>query len=66
MSATSMRMGGYLLDTWNGEKVPIARKGNLYVMRVWVMDDPNSEMRMGMRPESTYPAQGFAEQGWAR
>ena len=25
--------GGYLLDTHTGEKVPISRKGNLYVMR---------------------------------
>ena len=31
--------GGYLLDTYTGEKVPIARKGNLYVMRAWVKDD---------------------------
>ena len=55
--------GGYLLDTWNGERVPIARKGSLYVMRAWVKDDPNGEMRMGTRPEPTYFAQGFARQG---
>ena len=55
--------GGYLLDTWSGEKVPIARKGNLYVMRAWVKDDPNGEMRMGTKSEPMYPAQGFARQG---
>ena len=32
--------GSYLLDTWSGEKVPIARKGNLYVMRAWAKYDP--------------------------
>ena len=31
--------GGYLLDVYSGEKVPIARKGNLYVMRAWVRED---------------------------
>ena len=66
MTATSMRRGGYLLDTWSGDKVPIARKGNLYVMRAWVKDDPIGEMRMGVGPESMHSAQGFARQGWAR
>ena len=32
--------GGYLLDTWSGEKVPIARKGHLYVMKASAKDDP--------------------------
>ena len=32
--------GGYLLDTHTGETVPIARKGNLYVMRAWIKQDP--------------------------
>ena len=32
-------VGGYLLDTLTGEQVPIARKGNLYVMRAWVRED---------------------------
>ena len=44
--------GGYLLDTHTGEKVPIARKGNLYVMRAWVKEAPEYK-----------PAQGFARQG---
>ena len=33
------KTGGYLLDTYTGERVPIHRKGNLYVMRAWVRDD---------------------------
>ena len=32
-------VGGYLLDTYTGEKVPITRKGNLYVMKAWVRED---------------------------
>lgn len=33
------KYGGYLLDTENGNKVPIRRsKGNLYVMDLWVRD----------------------------
>ena len=44
--------GGYLLDTHTGEKVPIARKGNLYVMRAWVKEAPEYK-----------PAQGFQRQG---
>ena len=30
--------GGYLLDTESGDKVPIHRKGNLYVKDLWVRD----------------------------
>ena len=30
--------GGYLLDTESGDKVPIHRKCNLYVMDLWVRD----------------------------
>ena len=31
--------GGCLLDVHTGETIPIARKGNLYVMKAWVKDD---------------------------
>jgi len=44
--------GGFLLDVHTGEKIPIARKGNLYVMRAWVKEDPEQR-----------PAQGFVRQG---
>ena len=44
--------GGYLLDTYTGEKVPIARKGNLYVMRALVKEAPEYK-----------PDQGFQRQG---
>ena len=45
--------GGCLLDTYTGERVPIARKGNLYVMKAWVKED-----QAGAKP-----AQGFGRQG---
>ena len=47
--------GGYLLDTWTGEKVPIARKGHLYVMRALVREDTEGSPAWG--------AQGFVRQG---
>ena len=31
--------GGYLLDTRYGGRVPIVRKGNLYVLELWVKED---------------------------
>lgn len=31
--------GGYLLDTFTGESVPIQRKGSLYTMWAWVKED---------------------------
>ena len=40
--------GGFLLDVHTGEKIPIAREGNLYTMRAWIKGDPN---------------EGFARQG---
>ena len=33
------REGGYLKDTVTGEMIPLHRKGDLYVMRVWVKND---------------------------
>ena len=30
--------GGYLMDTHNGEWIPIDRKGNLYTMKLWIRD----------------------------
>ena len=44
--------GGFLLDVYTGEKIPIARKGNLYVMRAWVKVAPEHK-----------PAQGYVRQG---
>lgn len=31
--------GGYLLDAFSGERVPMQRKGSLYTMRAWVKED---------------------------
>ncbi len=39
--------GGRLLDVHTGETIPIARKGNLYVMKAWVKNDPESATTMG-------------------
>ena len=44
--------GGFLLDVYKGENIPIARKGSLYVMRAWVKEAPEYK-----------PAQGFVRQG---
>ena len=30
--------GGYLLDTMTGEKNSIQRRGNMYIMKLWVKD----------------------------
>lgn len=32
--------GGWLLDTFTGGKSPIAREGNLYIMRAWIKGSP--------------------------
>ena len=37
--------GGYLLDTYGADKIPIARKGTLYVMKAWVRKDPENGPR---------------------
>ena len=37
--------GGYLLDTYGGEKIPIARMGNLYVMKAWAREDLKNDPR---------------------
>ena len=39
--------GGRLLDVHTGETIPIARKGNLYVMKAWVKNDSESATTMG-------------------
>ena len=33
--------GGYLIDTVTGEKIPLHRRDNLYVLKAWVKQDPN-------------------------
>ena len=33
------RRGGCLIDVWSGESIPVQRKGNLYVMKVWIKED---------------------------
>ena len=37
--------GGWLQDDASQERIPIQRKGNLYVMRVWVKENPFSRPR---------------------
>lgn len=34
--------GGFLLDKITGEKIPLQRKDNLYVMKAWVRADPST------------------------
>ena len=47
--------GGRVLDVHTGETIPIARTGNLYVMKAWVKNDSESATTMG-----------FARQGGTR
>jgi hypothetical protein len=44
------RNGGYLEDKTSGERTPIRRKGNLYVMKMWV--------RQAKANASGFPRQG--------
>ena len=39
------RNGGWLQDSQSSERIPIRRKGNLYVMKVWVREAPFSRPR---------------------
>ena len=55
--------GGCLLDVYTGEKIPIARKGNLYVMKAWVREDPEAEEWKSPNAAYGKPTQGFARQG---
>ena len=34
------KSGGHLVDTETGERIPLERRDNLYVMRAWVRQDP--------------------------
>ena len=45
--------GGYLEDTRTGETIPIQRRGNLYVMQIW--------LRGGSEPPD--PNAGFVRRG---
>ena len=35
------KAGGYLADTVTGERIPLTRRDNLYVLKAWVKQDPN-------------------------
>ena len=35
------KTGGQLLDVVTGDKIPLHRRDNLYVMRAWVRQDPD-------------------------
>ena len=39
--------GGYLEDTTTGECIPIQRRGNLYVMQIWVRAGPDEQKPVG-------------------
>ena len=47
--------GGYLEDTTTGEQIPIQRRGNLYIMQIWIRASPDE------RPPD--PNEGFAGRG---
>ena len=33
--------GGFLEDSTTGERIPITRRGNLYIMQIWVQGNPD-------------------------
>ena len=35
------KLGGYLADSITGERIPLQRVDNLYVLKAWVRQDPN-------------------------
>ena len=37
--------GGHLLDKQTGEKIPLERRDNLYIMRAWIRQDPGINVR---------------------
>ena len=37
--------GGFLLNVYTGERIPVMRRGNLYVMKAWVWEDPSPELK---------------------
>jgi len=41
------KTGGYLEDTITGEKIPVRRKGNLYVIKMWVRQSKTSNNHTG-------------------
>ena len=47
--------GGYLEDSMTGERIPIQRRGNLYIMSIWIR---------GNRKDRPPNSSGFAGQGW--
>ena len=38
------KQGGWLEDAMTGQRVPIHRRGNLYVMQMWVRGVPSGEV----------------------
>ena len=44
-ACTLGKFGGQLEDTVTGEKIPLHRRGNLYVMRAWIRQDPSGFAR---------------------
>ena len=35
------KLGGYLADSITGERIPLQRVDNLYVLKAWIRQDPN-------------------------
>ena len=54
------RSGGNLIDTVTVEKIPVRRKGSLYVMKLWLKQDDTGGM------ETTFQRQGRQRRGSMR
>ena len=49
--------GGFLEDTVTGEKIPLHRRDNLYVLKTWIRADP-SPSKIPMAPPNSQPFAG--------
>ena len=39
--------GGYLIDQSSGERIPLYRKDNLYILKAWIKQDPSDVTPFG-------------------
>ena len=52
------KKGGYLEDTQTGERIPLHRRGDLYVLRMWIKAAPRRDGGMEeSRAEPTFGRQ---------
>ena len=58
--------GGYMEDTITGERIPLMRKDNLYVMKAWIRRDPEAGPRAEAPDPKLFSATQSPDQHFAR